>query len=786
MDGLDWRWLTQAAGSGQAPNLRRFVDQAAKAAYNPLAAPRDVAGAYLTAAVGVRVSTSGPVEADSGPMARAIYRRRTGEEPGTGQGSQTAEVAPTGKAPHPGEPPVRGELGAHHRGDAAAAPGPRLHLNFPRLSADARRDGSFAPVGWLGQTLREAGVRTVVAGDPAWTAEGEHSRAARPPGSPLALAALLVMDRKGLVEQGIALAERDPASPGGLRTNWAEVPRVLRRAAQEGGCPGPPADRRRLMVLASGDLWRLLAEEEEMTPAARRRHQARLVRELDRLVGWWYTDPFWGRGSLLMVGPAPGPAARDEGRLLTAWAWAGPWGPGAAGSPTTRRAGLVTGLDLAPTLAAMAGVQTGPQVVGRAVTMERSPISPASLERFSRQRAVLWRDRLRVLSALTTAQVLALGGCLVGLWRAARPAAFATPPAVRPPGSRPFRLLRFVAVWAAAVPLGLLVPWAAWPLSVAAGPAWVAGAAGAVALVVAVGALAAGRRLEVSATSVVCAGTATLLAADLTFGWDLVARSFMGYDLTAGARFYGIGNEHLGIFLGSLLVAAAEAGERWPRLAPAASAALPAGLGLVAAPALGANVGGAVACSVAFTAALMGWHAGGKPGRRAAAGRALAGLAAAALTVAAMVAWDAPSSSASSHLGRALQAAREVGPQYLMEVAARKVSLNLRLLRYSLYSRILVVAMLAVMAAFWARAGSLGPRLRESPRLRAALQAAALGAAAALVANDSGVTAAAGALLGPAAQVLELGPGALPIPAGGGERGQEGPHDRPKVASSPP
>ncbi|MEW6045614.1 MAG: hypothetical protein AB1609_03915, partial [Bacillota bacterium] len=182
--------------------------------------------------------------------------------------------------------------------------------------------------------------------------------------------------------------------------------------------------------------------------------------------------------------------------------------------------------------------------------------------------------------------------------------------------------------------------------------------------------------------------------------------------------------------------------------------------------------------------AALGWHLRFRPDVRAAVARAGAGAVLAGLLVAAAGLADlAGGALGRTHLARTLEMAHAVGPDYVVSVAARKLALNWRLLRYSLYSRTMVVAMVVVMAAFWAPGGGLRRVLVGRPRLRVAMEASALGAAAALLANDSGVTAAAGALLGPAALILEL---ALASGCGRGgcgddpaRGGQEGPADRP-------
>ena len=717
LDGLTWPWLARYGMDARHPHLRALLQHAALAAYNPLAEPQQPATAYLTAATGTGVTVTGPVQLAEGPRAQAVLFRRTGH-----------------RAP----------------GGAAAV------VNVPRLAAQSRRSGSFTPPGWLGEALSRAGVRLAVWGDGAWVSRS--AGVAVPEGfletSPLALAALLAMDRSGAVPQVRLLSEEDPARPGGLRTRWEAIPALVRAMG-----PGPW-----LAVVASGDLWRIEAEAEELSDMARELHYRRLAADLERLLAHWMGEgPGRAGGSFLLVGLLPGPRARWTGERLTALAWAGPWGPGLWVGGTTRRAGLVTALDLAPTLARAAGAAAPAGAVGRplaavARTRQASGHGPpeplpevAQLVRFTRDRAAILAHRFDVLPPLTTLQVLALAAVAarIGLQRLGRPGG---------PGAGWAPLL---AAWAAAVPLALLHPWAAVPfLPGLDGPAWSVPFVAVVALAIAWAARTLARPYGLSGTALVCGAIAAVLLADQAAGLDLVARSFMGYDLTAGARFYGIGNEHMGLWVGSSLALAGELADRW-------RAGSVAGLGLlllvaavVAAPNLGANVGGAATCAAAFAVALQAWWGFPAPGHQGSARRVLLGLVAAAGLVAAITLWDLRlGPQAETHLARTVAITRAVGPSYPLEVAVRKLALNGRLIRYSLYSRVAAVATLVVAAALWRGAGPLFRGMGPRPALRVALEAAAVGALVALVANDSGITAAATALLGPAALVLEQAAG---------------------------
>jgi len=100
-----------------------------------------------------------------------------------------------------------------------------------------------------------------------------------------------------------------------------------------------------------------------------------------------------------------------------------------------------------------------------------------------------------------------------------------------------------------------------------------------------------------------------------------------------------------------------------------------------------------------------------------------------------------------SHVGLFGEMVASRGPAGFWETAGRKMSMNLKLVRYSIWGRALVtlVGLCVVLSLY---PGGLRQRLqREHPDLAAGITAALAGAAAALLTNDSGVVAAATILL---------------------------------------
>lgn len=231
---------------------------------------------------------------------------------------------------------------------------------------------------------------------------------------------------------------------------------------------------------------------------------------------------------------------------------------------------------------------------------------------------------------------------------------------------------------------------------------------------------------------------------DLLTGGTLCRYSIMAYSLSEGARYYGMGNEFMGAYIGAavILVCAmlgAVDAKRW-----VAYLVLFAGLvvstAVIGAPGLGTNMGGAVAAIFAFGIALAA-------ARRKAV--SLRGLAAICLTVVAVLAIFAVidsrgGQSHQSHLGRAIGLAQSGGISQIGIIIQRKLEMNLMLIRLSVWSRLLLAYLVSGAIVLAAGKSSGIALLRSQPiRIRAAFAGIISGSIAALVFNDSGIVAAA-------------------------------------------
>jgi len=303
-------------------------------------------------------------------------------------------------------------------------------------------------------------------------------------------------------------------------------------------------------------------------------------------------------GTLLLV-TAPGAAVAANGLP------AGPphlmsvivSGPGYAGglldSASTRRPGIVTLTDLTPTVAGWLGRAVPAGTVGARIARSARRGLAAAIS------ALLDRDTAEQVWLAThgwfflgygLAGVLAFGLPALVFWGAAEERRRARA-----------RCWRIAGALAASVPLGSylanLFPWWRQPH-----PAWwLYGLAIGLTLVVAAALVAAAlagpwRRDPVAPFGLICLATLALLGLDAMTGSRLQPEAPLGLSLLVSGRYYGIGNDVLGVYCVSALVGAAWLGHAWPRRRAAAMS----GVGLFAVialgwPGFGAKSGGTIA-----------------------------------------------------------------------------------------------------------------------------------------------------------------------------------------------
>lgn len=573
----------------------------------------------------------------------------------------------------------------------------------------ANRDAGFTgQLGSLGEALRESGKQAAFFGN---SDVGDSNRRSM---------IAIVMDKHGYVPLGDVSSEMLIAgrSPSGLVTDVDKMASAVTDALPQAA----------FVLLDFGDSARVDFSESALSPEAFTNYRQAALENLDRLVSRLIPMAESGDFTLIVASLVP-PGGRDWHRLTPIIAFGRDLPQGLLTSATTRTPGLVAGIDIAPFILGVVGISAPTTMSGRTIVTAQDSDPLAALERLANVTA-----RNHRVQAPLYGPIAALG--ILALTAGAAFAAF---------GARPsrttFASIRVALIFALCVPLAALLLSSIGPIAPL--PYAAAILAGATALTIIVfGAVFVLRdrcrnlpdrgALPMVFLSVLIAIAALVDA----FGGGLLAR--FSSLASFGFRFYGIGNEYMGLAVGCLCVSMI-----W-LVSPSPSARakrICAGILILAAaaigfPGFGANAGGAVTAVVTFGLLYLAISRGEFRLRHIVGTLGLAAVILLLLGAADLVAYG----SDASHIGETIAATQRDGLGYLIGAVSHKLTLNARQLGTQQGKLALMGGMPLLVLWFM----GIHPRLVEKTRKgrvggRSRLLAVVAGALVALICNDNGI-----------------------------------------------
>ncbi len=559
------------------------------------------------------------------------------------------------------------------------------------------------------------------------------------------LGGLLGMNREGIIEEGLVskeILQEDPYFPFGHRMD-GDLLAEMTLSSQE---------HNDLTIVDWGDVARIDYKRNQLTEARTHELMKLTFEELDTFVGSFVQDVQNPDFSHLFVLATPSPPKEggSEGRQLTPLLInEEQMLPGVLASSTTRRPGLVANLDLAPTILQHLGVEELPLSMDGAPVYrvaENYPLEyiaglQEQLVRINRQRPALLRGYLAFLITVMLAGGIALFSAYF---------------------LRLHSFLRGALDFAIIFPLALLIlvflpgfPFADFVFTVLA---VILGTLLLTYLLRLIRNLSNGQIIFWMAMGLF---TSLFLLADLAGERSLQEFSFLGYDLISGSRYYGTGNEYMGIIIGSTILGSSALLELCSPLEGRSYSInrlsfmavliligvyLLVGIFFLGSSAFGANAGGTITAVIAYGVAFTGFLRMTFRVRI----NSLAGIAAAGLMLAIfwlISDWGGGVGSESWHLQTFWDQWYEGGFAAVENIIWRKISMNITLLRYSVWSYLLVALMGVMVFLFYYPRGRIKEFKKQRQFLFTGITAIVTGSVVAFLVNDSGVVAAATTLL---------------------------------------
>ncbi|MBP1762656.1 MAG: hypothetical protein H6Q64_2198, partial [Firmicutes bacterium] len=234
--------------------------------------------------------------------------------------------------------------------------------------------------------------------------------------------------------------------------------------------------------------------------------------------------------------------------------------------------------------------------------------------------------------------------------------------------------------------------------------------------------------------------TIFMINLDIILGAPMIKSSLLGYDPMTGARYYGIGNEYMGILIGSSIAVSTTLFEKYKKrwLLAVIAVFFAFECYLIAGPTLGANSDGLLTAPAAFLVTFLLLRQT-KINLRTIA--ALLGVVFAVAAGGTLYDMHRPV-ELQTHIGRAANQIFAGGWQEILLIIKRKLGMNIKLIRYTIWSYVFMVILLVVSLLLVRPVGAMQQLLQKHPYIFKGFIGIITAAVVALLVNDSGIVAA--------------------------------------------
>jgi len=548
---------------------------------------------------------------------------------------------------------------------------------------------------------------------------------------------LIPMDMNGIIPYGDVSTDTNKQNAGRL-LRWSSDYAHLKKKLDQ---YYPIAN---LIVIHLGDTTRLDSFEGYAEPEVMQLEAQKIWKEIDAFLKEVINKTSAPDTILLLCGVQPSNRAQAQKNFLVPiLLYDKNSEPSLLTSGTTRRLGIVSNQDIAPTILNYLHIETPSEIVGKRIFSSDAEIMETVdrvifIENLNNRLVFISNLRPLVVRPYVIAQIIIMGAALLAVFLRKSMVEY----------------FKYILLFLMSIPFCMLIIGAYIDQLINMEIAYF------FLLIALAGLLAgfAGRVSKISLAPFVLISSATAIAIvfDLLAGSKLMQSSVLGYDPMAGARFYGIGNEYMGVLIGSAIMAGAGIiqiiGTQSLLIKPIAFFCAITITFLISSPEYGANFGGTIAAIVGFSV----WFVFiSNLKNKITTLASLAGVS--LLYIFFIYYFDAKQPPEhQSHIGRALNLMFDGKFLEISRIISRKLTMNIRLIRYTIWSRVFLISVTAVTLLFFRPAGVFAIIRKKLPFFSSGYYAILAAALAALIFNDSGIVAAATMMIYGAAPMIFL------------------------------
>lgn len=590
-------------------------------------------------------------------------------------------------------------------------------LDLPQLLRLNATEDIMATPGLLGTNLHQAGLSTAALGN------------ADLPGLPQRSMAVIAMDRNGIIDHGdvsgdLLNGDRDKAL--GYITDYEALKQAFQKYIKSSD----------FMVIDLGDLARLEQSKPNLTDRVYYRERLRILKEYDSFLAWLEKSLDLDQSRLLFASLAPSPRSIEDRRLFGLIAVKGEGiTSGLLTSPTTRRSGIVALIDIAPSICDYLGAPTA-RLTGRPWHTVDGYGNLETIQLIEKRTVLTNRLRPSLVKGYVVLHLVVLAVVILCLF-------------IKPEAGKYLRplllgLLAIPLVWLLVCLYPIVDPYLYVLMCLA------------LTVLIVFFSLRLSWKHSLDPPLVICLLTVAVLLVDTSVNGYLLRYSVLSYDPMSGARYYGIGNEYVGVLLGSVIMGAALLVERFsvrwwePRLLMTAMFLLTAVI--IGAPQCGSEFGGFLAGLAAFAYTFLRFFKIRLRFKGVLAGCGLILIICLGLF---FLDFSRPP-ELRTHLGQLVTSVQSQGLGVFLGIVTRKLAMNLKLIKYTIWTKVLLGTFLALGVLCYRPVGIFKRVLLSYPSVAIGLEGSLVGTLLTLAFNDSGIVSAATAIIFPAVILFYL------------------------------
>ncbi len=581
-----------------------------------------------------------------------------------------------------------------------------VNLGFAQAIRNNKNRPYTVNIGALGTGLKKAGLRSAVIGNS--DTSGEHKR----------YLVSFMMDNEGVVPTGEvrpSILKEDHFRPFGVRTDYERVMKSVEDLW----------DTVDIFAIELGDTSRAEDFRYEATDDMNQWYKKAAIEESDAFIGELIQKIDINQ-DLLVITSALGSAndLAENNRLTPVMIMGKGFSKGLLVSASTKRPGILTNLDISTTILSHYGIGRQGGQLGNRIHSSGEEMEIEALVKYNGLLKEVNNQRAPLLRTYVTVMIILLIGALICVFFLRKYLVYAEV------------FLQFIM----AIPISyLLLPIfhrstlagslsLSWLLALAiTGLIWIF----------------TKDHSMMAKSGIYCIIITVLLIVDQLNGATLISTSPLGYDIISGARFYGIGNEYMGVLLGASCTGigvisqySIQEGRRlslW-LLLPFFALILLA----LAHPGIGANVGGTISALMAFSFfIILQWKDQIRLHHVVSIGVATAAFLVVLFLLDSLRAVDSQ-----SHMGQTVSLIKENGLLELVLIAKRKIEMNIKLFRYTIWTRVFLLSLFSMAMLLFRPVGIFRVIKKERPYFIKGIVSGVIGCITALLVNDSGIVAA--------------------------------------------